>query len=184
MFHNVKKNYLKEEEVYKMRLSCDKRSRIIELYLNHNLIHKKKYSILCDLAKNEDIFISSRRIFDLVKKWEDSGSVADREAPNRGISNTKINTNQLESLDRAIYKKREITSRTLKHKYRIQASVRTVRRYVRRLGWRKIRTKYCQAVSMKNQVECLKNQIFAKRSMKISTTKFSLIKLNLRVKIG
>ena len=100
----------------------------------------------------------------MVKKLEDSGSVADREALNRDISNTKINTNQLESLDRAIYKKCEITSRTLKHKYRIQASVRTVRRYVRRLGWRKIRTKYCQAVSMKNQVERL---IYAKFCHKI-----------------
>ena len=136
-----------------MRLCCHKRSRVIQLFIDHNLVHqKKKFNILSNLAKNEDIVISSRRVSDLVKKWEETGAVADREAPNRYISHTKITTNQLERIDRSIYRKREITSRVLKHKCRVQASVRTVQRYVRRLGWRKIRTKNCQAVSIKNRL--------------------------------
>ena len=35
-----------------MRLCCHKRSRVIQLFIDHNLVHqKKKFNILSDLAK-------------------------------------------------------------------------------------------------------------------------------------
>jgi hypothetical protein len=50
-----------------MRLSIEKRSRVIALYLKHNLQNSKgKYKVLSQIAANEDIFISSRRVKDLV----------------------------------------------------------------------------------------------------------------------
>ena len=61
-----------------MRLSCEKRSRVIELYIKHNLSNqKRKYHILSEHAKKEDIIISSRSVSDIVKKWENSQTVAE-----------------------------------------------------------------------------------------------------------
>ena len=52
-----------------------------------------------------------------------------------------------------IYRKRECTAEQAKRKLLLRASGRTIQRYLNRLGWRKIRTKYCHFVTVKNRIE-------------------------------
>ena len=52
-----------------------------------------------------------------------------------------------------IYYNHEYTALKLKKKLRLVASLSTIRKYINRLGWRKIRTRFCQIVSVKNKIE-------------------------------
>ena len=45
------------------------------------------------------------------------------------------------------------TSLEIRSKLNLVASVRTIRNYIRMLGWRKVRTQYCQIVSFDNRVK-------------------------------
>jgi hypothetical protein len=67
----------------------------------------------------------------------------------------KITAYDINRIDKALYRNRKLTSRALKQKFQLVPTIRTVTHYVRRLGWRKIRSKYCQAVSVKNRIERL-----------------------------
>ena len=56
-----------------MRLSIEKRTRILSLYYKHDLGNKKKrFQKLTNFAAMEDIFISSRRVRDLINKWNET----------------------------------------------------------------------------------------------------------------
>ena len=46
-----------------------------------------------------------------------------------------------------------MSAKRAKAKLNLRASSRTVQKYLNALGWRKIRTKYCQYVSIKNRIE-------------------------------
>ena len=46
--------------------------------------------------------------------------------------------NDLIRVERTVYHNREITAPILKAKLRLEASERTVRRYLKLLGWRKV----------------------------------------------
>ena len=46
-----------------------------------------------------------------------------------------------------------MTSRLLKQKLKLVASIRTIRKYIKLLGWRKVRFSYCQIVSFNNRVK-------------------------------
>ena len=50
---------------------------------------------------------------------------------------------------------RGLTSARLKESIGLHVSTRTVRNYINLLGWRSIRTKFCQYVSEKNRIERL-----------------------------
>ncbi len=50
---------------------------------------------------------------------------------------------------------RDIKSKSIKNRLSLNVSPRTIQRYVNYLGWRKIRAKYCQFVSVKNRIERL-----------------------------
>ena len=55
-------------------LSVDKRSRIVYLFDKHNLSEKKKkFEILSDLAKKEDIIVSHKSLRILIEKWSTTG---------------------------------------------------------------------------------------------------------------
>ena len=122
-----------------MRYSYEQRLRIVSIFTNRKLeFTPKKYEILSEFAKEEEISISARRARDIIEKWIETGSVADRKNENRGVQQTKISEEDLLRIDRAIYLKRDITSFNLKAKFRIEPSARTIRRYIRLLGWRKV----------------------------------------------
>ena len=58
-------------------------------------------------------------------------------------------------IDNAVNEDNGLSARYLKHAFNLRASTRIVQKYLRFLGWRKIRTKYCQIVSRKNRMERL-----------------------------
>ena len=82
------------------------------------------------------------------------GKLNDRESTSRAINHTKITKRQLRELDRIVEQNPSISVKRARRRIRgLNVSVRTVRRYMRHLGWRTIRTKYCQFVSNKNRYE-------------------------------
>ena len=112
-----------------MRLSIEKRLRIITLYEKYALHFKpKRFEKLTEYAAAEEIFISVRRVRDIVNKWEDTGSVQNIRSENAGVRHTKIMENDLIRVERTVYHNREITAPILKAKLRLEASERTVRR--------------------------------------------------------
>ena len=52
-----------------------------------------------------------------------------------------------------LIQERETTAKDIKRELGISANVRTVQKYIKILGWKRIRTKFCQTVSTKNRVE-------------------------------
>ena len=59
-------------------------------------------------------------------------------------------------------------SRFLKQKLKFIASIRTIRKNIKLLGWRKVRSSYCQIVSFNNQVKryifCCLCKLFSKKT--------------------
>lgn len=125
-----------------MRLSIEKRTRILSLYYKHGLGDKKKrFQKLTNFAAMEDIFISSRRVRDLINKWNETMSLDDLPSVNRAILHTRVTQQELIDIDRAVYRNRELTGPQLKASLNLRSSVRSVQRYLRRLGWRKVENK-------------------------------------------
>jgi hypothetical protein len=133
-----------------MRLSIDKRNRLVSLYYKHSLhIGSQR---LCELAAKEDIFISTRGASDLIRKWNETGSTSNRPSPNRALAKKKITEYGIQRIDTALFRNRQITARVVKQNFQLRPSNRTIKKYVKRLGRRKTRTK---SVSVINRVERL-----------------------------
>ena len=133
------------------RLSISKRSRLIAIFYQYNLERAdKKYDKLVSLAKEEEIFISKQHATKIMIKWLKTKSVSDS---NRINGCTKVTNHQLNLLNNAVYHNRDLTAKKLKFIFNLNVSVRSVQRYLNIMGWVKIRTKYCQAVSLKNRKE-------------------------------
>ena len=116
-----------------MRLDIAKRWRLVQLYHKHKLqFNEDRFARLQKLGEKEDIKISKLGLRNLIKKWQTHNSVNNISS----IQKTRIRISQykLAVLDRAVYRNREYTGRQLKNKYQIQTSVRSVQRYVKRLG--------------------------------------------------
>jgi hypothetical protein len=67
-------------------------------------------------------------------------------------------------LDRTAMNNRNFSAKILKRKCKLNASSRSFQRYMKLLGWRKIKRKTCAFVSIKNRIEIF---IFAKFSRAI-----------------
>ena len=79
-----------------MRLSIEKRTRILSLYYKHDLGYlKKRFQKLTNFAAMEDIFISSRRVRDLINKWNETMTIVDKPSINRAILHTRITEQEL-----------------------------------------------------------------------------------------
>ena len=105
------------------------------------------------MAAQEGIVAEPNAFRNLINKYESIGSVCDATSEARAISHTKVTNQQLDELEKAVYKDRGLTARRLRTRFALQVANRTVQRYLNALGWRKIRTKYCQMVTLKNRVE-------------------------------
>ena len=116
-------------------------------YYLHNT--KSGIRILLQKVKEQGINISDKGLRNLLKKGRVTGSVLDQSRD--GLSYvTLAELNQLESRLRI---DRGLTSVRLKESIGLHVSTRTVRNYINLLGWRSIRTKFCQYVSEKNRIE-------------------------------
>lgn len=123
-----------------MRLCYEKRERLITIYHKKKLhFAKNKYQVLSQLAVDHDIHISSCGAQKIVTKWQKTGLIIDLISDNKSQSLTKISEHELNQIERAIYKDRDLTAGKLKAKLGLISSERTIRRYVQRLGWRKVR---------------------------------------------
>ncbi len=110
--------------------------------------------MLHQLANEVDIEASDKTFRNLVKKWSETGRFDDEKSNTRKINNTKINRRQLISVDSLVQRRQGISSRSASDLIPgLHVTASTIRRYLRKLGWKVIRTKYCQYVSLKNQIE-------------------------------
>jgi hypothetical protein len=57
------------------------------------------------------------------------------------------------AINKILLKNPFITCNKIRNKLNLVAKVRTIRGYVKKLGWRKVTTKYCQIVSFDNRVK-------------------------------
>ena len=117
-------------------LTIKQRSRIIELYLAHNLHWTKyKFDKLRNIASNENIIASKLSIRKTIIKWMLYRTVGIIPSINRDIKNTKVSENELYRLERKVFKYRQLSASKLRSKTRIRASVRSVQKYLNLLGF-------------------------------------------------
>ena len=79
--------------------------------------------------------------------------MSDEKSLERQMANTKISEQELIGIDKIVFRNRHITANAIKQRQNLRVSSRTVQKYLNILGWRKVRTKYCQVVSPKNRIE-------------------------------
>jgi hypothetical protein len=133
------------------RLSIDKRMRIVSLYYQHDLkMIKNRFTVLQELAREQYISTSLNTIRKIMNKWFTCRSVCNYPKAN---GSTKISEYDLNRLNRTVYRDRSLTSKKLKNLLNLEMSERTIRRYLNALGWKKVRAKYCQIVTLKNRRE-------------------------------
>ena len=123
------------------RLSIEARRRVVALY-------SRGYSVSSILQRlqQENVDVSKRAIYNLVKKWQLNGSVKD--LPRR--KTPQILTQEMKTFIEEQYKKNdELTSTAVKSLLLIkwpdvQVSTSTIKRVRRKMGWVCTRPHYCQ----------------------------------------
>ena len=55
------------------------------------------------------------------------------------------------AINKALLKGPFLTTRAIKEKFNLVASTRTIRKYLKEIGWKKSRTRYCQVVDFVNR---------------------------------
>ena len=122
-----------------MYVSIEKRIKILRIFYENNLISaKKRFHKLKEYAAAENVFVTINTIKRIIFRYIFDGTLSVRQSLTRSISKTKITEHDLERLDRLIYKKRDMSAKLAKQKLR--------------LGWVKIKTRFCQVVSHKNRI--------------------------------
>jgi hypothetical protein len=76
-----------------------------------------------------------------------------RDSPRENYSKILISDQGVLALNKAVLKNPFLTAQQLQTKLSLTASKRTIRRYLNKLGWKKVRTKYCQVISDENKVK-------------------------------
>ena len=104
-------------------------------------------------SSNDDIFASEKTLRRIVKYYLSTGAVTNKKSLIRSINLMKISPNQLNELDNLIEENKETTALQARNLLNLRVSTRTVQNYLRRLGWRRIVTRFCQFVSSKNRAE-------------------------------
>ena len=136
-----------------VHLSLEKRFRAIYLYLKHNLrFVKGRFDVLNEYTKTEDIFTSTKTLRKWVNQWLNEGTISSKISVERRLKHIKITTDDLLRLDRAVFKKRDLSARLAKNKLNLEMSSRSIQRYLNKMGWKKIRTRRCAAVNEKNRI--------------------------------
>jgi hypothetical protein len=137
-----------------MKLNYAQRLRVVETFKSSLFAHtKKKRDVVSEHLASENIFISGRGVWNLMVKFRRFGSVETRPSAIRNCKNTKVTLRQLNHIEKMLRVDRGLTAETIRRKTGIRVTMRTLRKYCNILGWRKIRTKYCQTVSTKNRIE-------------------------------
>ena len=109
-----------------VRLAYSQRVRITSLFVTHHLKNVRgRFHKLRDLAAKEEIYATERTMRRIVKHWQITGSIANKESLTRALKNTKITQDGMEALDKLIYRKRELSALQAKIRLNLIASART-----------------------------------------------------------
>ena len=114
-------------------LSFEKRflKKVVIIYYKNELNLKKGgFEKLSCLANLNGIKINKNNARILIRKWEQTGSVATVHSVSRGMAHCKCKNGQLVNLDSIVHRNRDITARIMKQKLKLSMSVRTVQKYL------------------------------------------------------
>ena len=112
----------------------------LESFIILSFIIRIIYIINQDEAKAEDIFTSTKTLRKWVNRWLNEGTISNKISAERRLKNIKITTDDLLRLDRAVFKKRDLSARLVKTKLNLEMSSRSIQRYLNKMGWKKIET--------------------------------------------
>ena len=73
-------------------------------------------------------------MINLVKKWNETGNVGDKPRPNK--QKLLISNRGILNINQALHKDPCLTARKIKAKLFLAASPKTIRRCIRKLGWK------------------------------------------------
>ena len=133
-------------------LTTFERIRVIDLFNNLPVETKCKFEVVAHQAfEKYKIKICDKSVRNLVKKWKETGNVGDKPRPNK--QKLLISNRGILNINQALLKDPCLTARKIKAKLFLAASPRTIRRCIRKLGWKKIQTRYCQIVSPINRIK-------------------------------
>ena len=129
------------------RVSIETRRRIVLLRTQGHSVQS-----IQERLNEEDVVISRVSIYELLKKYKVTGTVADLPRAHLKI----LEEDHLRFIDQCMKENDELTARQLRDKLIIEwpelsLSVWTVRRARHKLGWRATRPKYCQLVREANK---------------------------------
>ena len=126
------------------RMSADTRARVIWMW-------RAKFSVanICTRLREEDIKVSRKSIYHLLKKHRRTGSIADLK---RAPRSRKLNNEHFRFIDEAMEANPQLTSRQL-HGLVVErfpavssTSVNTVNRARQALGWDSKKNRYCAMI--------------------------------------
>lgn len=134
------------------RLTIFERGRVIKLFNDLEVGCKYKFKVIAFLAKNKyGIDISDRRVRDIVDKWTRTKRLADVIRTNK--SKLLISNAGMLAINSALLKNPSLTRNKLKTDLQLVASIRTISRALRQMGWRHVLTKYCQIIRPVNRLK-------------------------------
>jgi hypothetical protein len=135
-----------------MRLTNQQRIDAI-IFFNKNKFHgiKYKYFVVTAALKDINIHISAAGLRNLINKYKNTGLIGNKKRTSH--SQRLISNRGLLSLNEHLHKNAQYTSSKFKDELVLTASTRSITRYCNKLGWKKIRTRYCQLVSPNNRIK-------------------------------
>jgi hypothetical protein len=87
----------------------------------------------------------------LINKYKNTGLIGNKKRTSH--SQRLISNRGLLSLNEHLHNNAQYTSSKFKDELVLTASTRSITRYCDKLGWKKIRTRYCQLVSPNNRIK-------------------------------
>lgn len=125
------------------RLDLVTRKRVVTLFSRGYSVSKIKKRL-----DEENVFISTRSLYKLVRKYEDTGAVVDRP---RRTTPRKITEEMRKAIDQELSRNDELTSRQLQLLLKerwpdVDVSRPNIRRARKEIGWVCTRPHYCQLI--------------------------------------
>ena len=100
---------------------------------------------------NYGVFISAKSVKRWVDRWIKTNKLADRPRTNK--AKLIISKAGMLALNKALLKNPCSTCKNLKEKINLLASVETIGRALRQMGWRHVLTKYCRITRPINRLK-------------------------------
>ncbi|CAF1082677.1 unnamed protein product [Brachionus calyciflorus] len=126
---------------------------ILEFYFKFPRDTKQTFPKISDLAKAHGYKASSKTIQKLVKRYLITGKVGSKISEKRNLKKRSLSDKEIKAINDYVLRYRDISSQKIVEKLGLCCSARTVRRILNQIGWKYLKTRYCQMVNQKNQIE-------------------------------